>query len=265
MEPDGRQGIQSLDSALLILKALIKHRRPMSLKELAAAAGMTSSNTHRYLVSFVRGGMLRQERVADHYELGPGAVQLGLAALAGMDHIEIAAQVLAELRDEIDMPVFLSIWTPDGPVMIRWLESSHPLTVNIRPGSRASLLNAASGRVFLAFEDYARVKPLLDAELQMRRKRKEPLWTTLAEAEAIRNEALKYGVGRTLGERVHGVYGISAPVFNALGQLVASITSVGLAADFDPAYDGPLAAAVKAAGNTASQRLGYDPALSTRE
>lgn len=254
---DERQGIQSLDAALLILQALAANTRPMSLKELASASGMTSSNTHRYLVSFVRAGMLRQERATDHYELGPFALQLGLASLARMDAIEVAGEVLAELRVEIDRPVFLSIWTPEGPVMIRWLESSHPLTVNTRPGSRAPLLTAASGRVFLAFEDRERVAPVLAAELKERRKRTEARYTTERQVEELRSEVRRQGVGRTIGDRVSGVNGVSAPIFNGLGRLAASITSVGLEADFDASYSGSLAIAIKAAGERASARLGH--------
>lgn len=197
------------------------------------------------------------ERATDRYELGPFALRLGLASLARMDFIETASEVLAELRAEIDMPVFLSIWTPEGPVMIRWLDSSHPLAVNVRPGSRSPLLNGASGRVFLTYEDAARVKPVLDAELQARRKRGESRWTTMAEVDAIREEVRRHGVGRTLGERVVGVNGVSAPIFHGLGHIVAAITSVGIAADFDPRYGGHLAKAVKAAGERASARLGH--------
>lgn len=256
---DERQGIQSLDAALRILQAMTTTTRPMSLKELAIAADMTSSNTHRYLVSFVRAGMLRQERATDRYELGPFALQLGLASLARMNAVEVAGEVLAELRAEIDMPVFLSIWTPEGPVMIRWLESSHPLTVNTRPGSRAPLLTAASGRVFLAFEDRQRVEPVLSLELKERSKRGETRYRTKAEVDEVISEVRLHGVGRTIGDRVNGVNGISAPIHNAMGQLAASITSVGLAADFDPSYDGALAVAIKAAGERASTRLGFTP------
>jgi DNA-binding IclR family transcriptional regulator len=256
-----QQGIQSVDAAMRVLKAMSSLNRPMSLKEIAAAADMTASNTHRYMVSFIRADLAHQESDTGRYGLGPFAIQLGLAAMARMDAIGIATRVLTELRDELDLPVTLVVWTPDGPTTIRWLESSHPLTVNIKPGSRAPMLTSASGRVYLSFEAEEKVKTVLAAELRVRKSRKESTFITLDEVEKLRAEVRKHRLGRVIGERVSGVNSISAPVFDATGQLVLSISCVGLAHALDPSYDGPVAAAVRAAGERASILLGYRPHL----
>ena len=49
-------GIQSLDSALRVLKALSQIDGPVSLTELARQMEMPTSKVHRYLVSFVNAG-----------------------------------------------------------------------------------------------------------------------------------------------------------------------------------------------------------------
>ena len=260
-----QQGIQSVEASLRVLRALTENSRAMSLKEIAAFAGMRASNTHRYLVSLTRADMVRQESSSGRYDLGPFALQLGLAALSRVESLELAGEVLAELRTEIDMPVFLSIWTPEGPTMTRWLDAGHQLRVNTRPGSRAPLLTTASGRVFLTYEDPERVRNVLAAELRTRRSRKEAQFTTMEEVEALRAEVRRHGLGRTVGERVPGINGLSTPVFDAMGALALSITSVGLEYAFPPDYDSPLAQAIRAAGARASARLGYQgPAANAR-
>jgi hypothetical protein len=57
------------------------------LKDLAAAAGMSAAKAHRYLVSFQRLGLVTQDPRSTRYDLGPAALQLGLAALARLDPV----------------------------------------------------------------------------------------------------------------------------------------------------------------------------------
>lgn len=256
-----QQGIQSVDAAVRILQAMASVNRPMSLKDIASAADMTASNTHRYLVSFIKAKLVYQESTSGKYDLGPFALHLGLAAMSRMDSITVATQVLHELLAEIDMPVTLSVWTPEGPTMIRWLDASHPLTVNHKTGSRSPMLTSASGRVFLTFESEEKIKNVLAAEVRTRKSRKETSLTTQDEISALRSEVRRHGMGRSIGERVSGINGLSAPIFDALGQLALTISTVGLERTFDPSYDGVVARALQAAANRASILLGYRPHL----
>jgi DNA-binding IclR family transcriptional regulator len=256
-----QQGIQSVDAAVRILQALSSVNRPMSLKDIAIAADMTASNTHRYLVSFIKAKLVYQETGSGKYDLGPFALHLGLAAMSRMDSITVGTQILHELLVEIDMPVTLSVWTPEGPTMIRWLDASHPLTVNHKTGSRSPMLTSASGRVFLAFESEEKIKNVLAAEMRARKGRKETTLVTQQEVSALRAEVRRRGLGRSIGERVTGINGLSAPIFDALGQLALTISIVGLERSFDPSYDGVVARALRAAADRASILLGYRPHL----
>jgi len=256
-----QQGIQSVDAAVRILQALASVNRPMSLKDIANAADMTASNTHRYLVSFIKAKLVYQETSSGKYDLGPFALHLGLAAMSRMDSITVGTQILHELLVEIDMPVTLSVWTPEGPTMIRWLDASHPLTVNHKTGSRSPMLTSASGRVFLAFESEEKIKNVLAAEMRARKSRKETTLVTQQEVSALRSEVRRRGLGRSIGERVTGINGLSAPIFDALGQLALTISIVGLERSFDPSYDGVVARALRAAADRASILLGYRPHL----
>ncbi len=256
-----QQGIQSVDAAVRILRAMASVNRPMSLKDIASAAQMTASNTHRYLVSFIKAQLVCQESSSGKYDLGPFALHLGLAAMSRTDSITVATQVLHELLAEIDLPVTLSVWTPDGPTMIRWLDASHPLTVNHKTGSRSPMLTSASGRVFLTFESGEKIKNVLAAEIRARKSRKETTLISPEDVSALRSEVRRHGLGRSIGERVNGINGLSAPIFDALGQLALTISTVGLEHSFDPSYGGTVARALRAAADRASILLGYRPHL----
>ena len=256
-----QQGIQSVDAAVRILRAMASVNRPMSLKDIASAAHMTASNTHRYLVSFIKAQLVCQESSSGKYDLGPFALHLGLAAMSRTDSITVATQVLHELLAEIDLPVTLSVWTPDGPTMIRWLDASHPLTVNHKTGSRSPMLTSASGRVFLTFESAEKIKKVLAAEIRARESRKETTLISPEDVSALGSEVRRHGLGRSIGERVNGINGLSAPIFDALGQLALTISTVGLEHSFDPSYGGTVARALRAAAERASILLGYRPHL----
>jgi DNA-binding IclR family transcriptional regulator len=255
-----QQSIQSVDSAVEIIRVLVAAGRALTLKEIAEAVGMTPSNTHRYMVSFTKAGLVVQEPESACYDLGPAAIHWGLAAMARTDAVTVASKVMTELRAEIDMPVTLAIWTPEGPTTIRWMDASQPLTVNVKPGTRSPLLTSASGRVFLAYQDEHPLRPVLAAELKARRARKEPVLVTPEEVQQLQDEVRRHGLGRVRGERVAGIHALSAPIFNAHGELALSIAAVGLERLFDSSYDGPIARAVRAAADRASSLLGHQPA-----
>ena len=59
-----RKGIQSLEHGARLLEALVKSRKAMPLKTLAAMAGMSASMAHRYLTSFIRTGLVEQDPVS---------------------------------------------------------------------------------------------------------------------------------------------------------------------------------------------------------
>ncbi len=59
---------------------------------------MSPAKAHRYLVSFLRLGVVAQDPLSGRYELGGFALQLGLARLARIDGVKLARIALAELR-----------------------------------------------------------------------------------------------------------------------------------------------------------------------
>ena len=55
-----QRGIQSVEIGLLVARRLGEAPGSLQLKELAARCGLSASKTHRYLVSLVRAGLVRQ-------------------------------------------------------------------------------------------------------------------------------------------------------------------------------------------------------------
>ena len=61
-----RRGIQSIEVGFRILDVIRKIGRPMPLKEIADACGLTVPNVHYYLVSFQKVGVVQQHEIRRH-------------------------------------------------------------------------------------------------------------------------------------------------------------------------------------------------------
>ncbi len=245
-----RQGVQSIEVGLRLVKLLAERAQPLALKDLAAGAHMPAAKAHRYLVSLIRAGMAEQDRESGRYRLGPLALDIGLSALRQVDVLKFGGEALAELRAAIDETVLLAIWGNKGPVVARWEESTRPVATNVRAGWVMPLLNSATGRCFAAYLPAAAAAPLLEAELALMPEERIRYPVRLDEIRA-------HGLSRVEGDLLRGVASVAAPVFGQGGGIVAVIAALGPQGAFDVAWDGGHARAVKDAAARLSARLGF--------
>ncbi len=245
-----RQGVQSIEVGLRLVKLLAERAQPLALKDLAAGAGMPAAKAHRYLVSLIRAGMAEQDRESGRYRLGPLALDIGLSALRQVDVLKFGGEALADLRAAIDETVLLAIWGNKGPVVARWEESTRPVATNVRAGWVMPMLNSATGRCFAAYLPDAVTAPLLEAEFALNPEERTRYPARLDEIRA-------HGLSRVEGDLLRGVASVAAPVFGQGGGIVAVIAALGPQGAFDVAWDGGNARAVKDAAARLSARLGF--------
>ena len=87
-----RAGIQSVEVGFALLDVLARAVGPLMLRDLAAAASMSAAKAHRYLVSFQRLGLVVRDASTTYYDLGPSALNLGLASLSRLDAVKLARE-----------------------------------------------------------------------------------------------------------------------------------------------------------------------------
>jgi len=253
-----RTGIQSIEVGFQLLKALAASPRAMMLRDLAAAADMNPAKAHRYLVSFQRLGMVAQDPVSGRYDLGPFALQLGLAGLNRLDPVKKARPILSQLRDDIDQTVGIAVWGNHGPTVVHWEESSHPVTVSLRLGDVMPMLNSATGRLFGAYLPRQQTLPLIERELKERRDDNLPdLPRSLADYDAVCADVRAHGAARTLGGVLPGINAISFPVFDASGHVSMALIVLGAQTVFDAEWGGAIDRQVREIAHRISTELGY--------
>jgi DNA-binding IclR family transcriptional regulator len=219
---DGRQGIQSVELAMTVLQALEEGLGPMNLTQIATAAGMSPSKTHRYLVSLGRVGLVTQSHRSGRYDLGPAMRRLGIESLRRMDEVALASEHLPGLRDRTTHAVNLAVWGDHGPVLVRWEYGAHPLPVTVRLGSTMPLLSSSVGRVYLAHLAEAVTGPVLENQLAPERVTAQ----VRKEIDDLRSKVLDEGVAIVTGTIIPGLAAISAPVFSAGDSLPLVVTLI---------------------------------------
>lgn len=260
-DEDGRQGIQSIEVGVPLLQVLADHGAPMMLRDLARQTGMPAAKAHRYLVSFVRTGLVSQEAHSGRYDLGHFALELGLASLARMDAVRAATPVLDALGEKIGETVALAIWGNMGPTIVRWVESPRPINVNLRTGSVMPLLHSAIGLCFVSFLRSPELQSRVDQELRINAAATEKRGpASRAELDALVAEARQHGLSRAVGSVLPGINAFCAPIFDHEGRMVLAITGLGPAGLFPPAWTGSIPRAIGEAAREVSQRLGWKPA-----
>lgn len=252
-----RRGIQSVELGSALLVQLAQHVHPMPLKDVAKSAGMTAGKAHPYMSSFLKVGFVSQTD-AGHYELGPLALQLGLARLRRLNPVREASPLLEDLATTTGHSAALAIWGNLGPTIVRLEEPVEPLHINLRTGTVMSLSRTATGRLFGAYMPPKVIERMLERELERSgfgdragdQFSREALERTFSE---IREQ----GISRTLGQPIPGVDALCAPVFDADGHIVLAILVMGVSATFDSAWEGLVAQSLRACAAEVSRRLGY--------
>jgi DNA-binding IclR family transcriptional regulator len=273
-ESDSR-GIPSIEVGGRLLLALAHHGQPLALKDLAAAADMTAGKAHPYLVSFIKLGLVERETEGGRYGLGPLALQMGLIGLQQYDPVRLATERIDELARATGHTVAIAVWGHRGPTLVRIAEAPSPVHVSMRHGTVMSIPDTASGRLFAAFGPAEAVREALANEARLagagtypgRRPARARTGGRLGLGAAFDREIERVradGIAGVEGVALPGVSALAAPVFDARGQLVLSLTAIGPSATFDAAVDGAVARVLGPAARQLSTRLGWKPAAGAR-
>lgn len=250
-----QRGIQALDVTGELLAALVAAGTPLSLRDLAAAAGMPSAKAFPHLVSLLKTGLLARDD-AGRYEAGPLSLELGLLGLARLSPVREADAELVDLATGTGMSVALAVPGPLGPTVVRLEESPRPLHVSLRPGTVMSLVNTAIGRVFAAWLDDD-VRTALLAQDGLR----------LAGVAALPDDDRHYaerlaairaqGLDTALDKPIPGISTVAAPVFDHTGSVCLVLALMGPSGNLDTAREGASAQRLIAAAERLSRRFGY--------
>lgn len=212
-----RQGIQVIERAAAILRALQNHADGLSLGELAKRVDLPRSTVQRIVDALDREGLVRAAAPGRGVRLGPAL--LTLAAAARFHLAELARATLESLARATQETVDLSIIDHDRAVFIDQIAGSHRLTAISAVGVAFPLHATANGKALLA--------SLSEAELTALRPRlRLDTYTanTLTTQQALDTEIARIraaGIAYDREEHAEGISAVGAAVRCQGGELLA--------------------------------------------
>ena len=245
--------VQSVDRAVAILEILARDGEA-GVTEVARELDVHKSTASRLLAALDRRDLVTQDAARGKFRLAVGIVRLAGAASARLDVVQESRPVCRALAQQVGETVNLAILSGRDALYLDQVAGPAALSPHNWAGRRIPLHATSDGKVLLAYLPEAELSAYLTPPLA---RFTERTITAVAEFAALLAEVRRRGFATAVDELEAGLTAIAAPVRNAEGTVLASISASGpsfrIPADRIPA----LAAVVSRAADEVSRRLGW--------
>ncbi|WP_231567669.1 IclR family transcriptional regulator [Sinomonas humi] len=204
-----------------ILDAFTLSRPALTLSEIRAATGYPTSTVQRLVANLVAEEFL--DREGDRVRIGVKFAYWAAPATRGLDELEVIKPVLEGLRDLTGETVSLFRLEENFRVCVAMAETRHALRREMHVGKLLPLHAGSAGRVLMAWNPEAE-KAALSSTLE---RLTEHTITDPKRLHADVDQTRRDGYAITSDERDEGATGLSAPIFNSMGDLTGALSVSG--------------------------------------
>lgn len=244
---------QTVQKALNLLEALVRSGQPRRLTELSRELGLTKPNVYRLLSTLSVLGYVKKDPITTLYSPTLKLWEMGSMLVRDVDLVSVAGPRLRKLCADTRESAQLAVFDSGFVVYVDKVDSPQPLKAVTSIGSRVPASVTSTGKAILAWL----APEALDQSLE-HVKRYTPLtMTRRKDIERDLDETRERGYAINRGEFRLGVCGISAPVRDRSGGVVASIGVWGAEKSILGARRDELAHMTVAAARDISRELGF--------
>jgi DNA-binding IclR family transcriptional regulator len=255
-----RSTSRGVQAALSVLDALAA-RGPLHLSELVREVPVAKSTVHRICSVLVERSWLARD---EHGRFQLGIRALAMAASGGdLPIVRAFRAVAAGVLTRHDETVCLAVLDGDDSVFVAIEETSHPVRLVTRVGSRTPAFASASGRVILSGRPQGDVDAAFGGRALV-----TPTGRRLngvAELRSILDGVRLSGYAEIRDETAVGLYAASAPIFNAAGAILAALTVCIPTSRLSPQRRSSVVADLLASGKQLSELVAWLPAFDARD
>jgi DNA-binding IclR family transcriptional regulator len=219
---EGSAGVQSVDRALTILEVLARVGEA-GVTEIAAELGVHKSTAFRLVTTLEAHRLVEQTADRGRYRLGVGVLRLAGATTARLDLVQEARPVCRQLAADTGETVNIAVLSESSALYLDQVAGSSALQPHNWVGQHIPLHATSNGKVLLSGLDDAQVKDLLGTL-----SRYTP--TTITKKGLLREELAlvrEQGYAVAVDELEEGLTAAAAPIRNAHGDVVASMSVSG--------------------------------------
>jgi len=244
--------VQSVDRALTIL-GILARLGEAGVTEIAAELGVHKSTAFRLVATLESHGMVEQNEDRGKYRLGVGVLRLAGATTARLDVVQEARPICRRLAADSGETVNIAVLSDRSALYLDQVAGQSALQSHNWVGQHIPLHATSNGKVLLSG---------LSADEVDSRLPKLPSYTsdTVTSRARLRRELAEVrdqGYAVAVDELEVGLTAIAAPIRNAHGDVIASLSVSGPTFRLGEPRVKELVPVVQDAADEVSRRLGY--------
>ena len=226
------------------------------LEGVVAETGIPRLSAQRTVRTMEEAGYLVFNEATNRYRLGPALVVTMYVSESYSDLARVARPYLEDLVEKTKESVILAVEVDGFPVGADMITGPRPTRRRLAPGRIIDYTASSNGKIFAAF------KSKLERERIIREMPAHATPASIKDPEELARELDQVrldGVAYDIEERYVGTCSVAAPVYDQIGDMVASIAVVVPAGRFTPEARLAHTEAVKSAAASLSAFLGFSP------
>jgi DNA-binding IclR family transcriptional regulator len=249
---DATNTVQSVDRAVSILEILARSG-DVGVTDLAQELGVHKSTAFRLVAALERRDLVEQNSGRGKYRLGPGILRLAGASTARLDVVQESREVARALAQRTGETVNLAVLSDGAALYMHQVAGSSALQPHNWVGQRIPLHATSNGKVLLSGLERAEVKRQVPVLQPYTARTIKTMKSLLKELDDVRTR----GYATAVDELEIGLAAVAAPVRDASGEVLASISISGPTFRLDAGGLPDIAQAVMNAAHEVSRRLGW--------
>ncbi len=245
--------VQSVDRAIQVLEVLAQHGEA-GVTQLAAELDVHKSTAFRLVAALEAGDLVEQDSSRGKYRLGVGILRLAGATTARLDVVQETRPLALDLARELEETVNIVVLHEDAALYLDQLTGSSVLPSHNWVGQRIPLHATSNGKVLLSGLTPEQIRRVVGRRLRAYTPATVTnVRTLLDQVQQVREQ----GHALVVDELEVGLTAVAAPLRNAHGDVIASLSVSGPSFRFDPDLTQRATERVVATALEVSRRLGW--------
>jgi DNA-binding IclR family transcriptional regulator len=245
--------VQSVDRAITVLEILAREG-DAGVTEIAAELGVHKSTAFRLVAALEARDLVEQNAERGKYRLGVGILRLAGATAARLDLIQESRPVCRRLAADVGETINIAVLSDRAALYLDQVAGPSALQLHNWAGQRIPLHATSNGKVLLAHLGDVPLSEVVSTPLERFTDR---TITSMRKLTAEIRDVRERGYAITVDELEVGLTAVAAPVRNSTGDVIASVSASGPGFRLAGERLEEVAAAVSAAGEEISRRLGW--------
>jgi IclR family transcriptional regulator, KDG regulon repressor len=247
--------VQSLDRTFDILEILANEQNGMTLAQISERLSLPRSTVHRLLGVLLQRAFVRKSPESNKYRLGPGFIGLCSHYLNNLELKTESSPYMSELSKSTENTVFIAIRQNDRMVYVDSQEQFNSLRKYSIIGQQKPLYCTSLGKALLMGLTDEEIRILLANE-KFEKRGPNTHMNIESLLQDIR-ECRRRGWALDNQEAEPAINCVAAPIYDYRGQVIASISTFWVLAQYPEMVPEEIAVLVMKAASNISINMGY--------